>query len=355
MKGRTVVMSLLLLCILQGCKDNTNDRNATTVKNVKTVFPVLVNSMNVRTFPGVVKVANEIDLGFKTAGEISRILVKEGDYVHEGSVIAELDKRDYKLQLEASQIQYNQLNTEVERLGKLYERNNIPKNDYEKALAGLHALEVQVKANKNTVEYTTLRAPVSGYIQSVNFEKSEMVNAGTAVVKLIDVSSVKIETELPTSLFLKQDEFVSYACRTYFVPDKSIPLKFAGINQKSNSRQLYKMIFVPEAPDSGLSPGMNVEVIITLEDQSGVSNSYTVPAKAIFKEDNKTYVWTVENNVAKRKEVRTGGMNSVGRIIILSGISGEDEIIAAGLRVIEEGDKVNIISKPSETNKGGLL
>ncbi len=354
MKTKPVIISFLLLCLCVGCKNNTNDQDSTTVKNVKTVFPVVISSVNVRTFPGVVKVANEINLGFKTPGQISRVLVKEGDYVREGDLIAELDKKDYMLQLEGSQIQYDQLKTEVERLAILYEKENIPGNDYEKALAGLQALEVQLKANKNIVEYTTLRAPVSGYIQSVNFVKSEMVNAGTPVVTFIDISSVKVEIELPASLFLRQEEFVNYSCRTNLVPDKNIPLKFVGINKKSNSRQLYKMNLSPESSQSGLAPGMNVEVTITMNGELD-SEVYTLPSKVVLKKGDTSYVWCVEDNIAKRKEVTTGGVDNSGRIIILSGISAEDEIIEAGLRVIKEGDKVHIIPEPAETNIGGLL
>lgn len=355
MKNKSVIVSLLLLGILGGCGRNGGDQSQATVKNVKVIFPTLVQDVSIRTFPGVVKVANEINLGFKTPGQISRILVKEGDYVREGAVIAELDKKDYMLQLDGTQIQYDQLKTEVERLEHLYKRNNIPGNDYEKAVAGLKALEVQLKANKNTLDYTTLRAPVSGYIQSVNFVKSEMVNAGTPVVTLIDVSSVRVETELPASLFLRQEEFAGFSCRTNLIPDKDIPLKFIGINKKSNSSQLYKMNFVPESPASGLASGMNVEVMITVNEDRDVNQKYTLPAKAVFSKDGKAYVWTVENNIAKRKEVKTGGVDNAGRIIILSGISGEDTVIEAGLRFIEENDKVNIIPAPAETNKGGLL
>ena len=63
MKTKPVIISFLLLCLCVGCKNNTNDQDSTTVKNVKTVFPVVISSVNVRTFPGVVKVANEINLG----------------------------------------------------------------------------------------------------------------------------------------------------------------------------------------------------------------------------------------------------------------------------------------------------
>ena len=110
----------------------------------------------------------------------------------------------------------------------------------------------------------------------------------------------------------------------------------------------------PESSQSGLAPGMNVEVTITMNGELD-SEVYTLPSKVVLKKGDTSYVWCVEDNIAKRKEVTTGGVDNSGRIIILSGISAEDEIIEAGLRVIKEGDKVHIIPEPAETNIGGLL
>jgi RND family efflux transporter MFP subunit len=302
----------------------------------------------------VVRSANEINLGFKTAGQISRILVREGDYVREGAVIAELDKKDYLLQLEATQIQHNQLKAEVERLEMLYRRNSLPANDYEKAKAGLEALGVQLQAHTNVVEYTVLKSPVSGYVQSVNFARSEMVNAGMTVVTLVDVSSVKIETELPATLFLRLNDFIEYSCRTNLAGEKTIPLKFVGINRKSNSSQLHKMTFVPESTISPLAPGMNVEIHISINEKTE-GKRFSLPFKTVFSESGKSFVWVVQNDEVKKREVKTGRLSEYGDLIILSGISESDEVVEAGLRTLQENDRVNIIPQPSKTNVGGLL
>jgi len=301
-----------------------------------------------------VRAANEINLGFKAAGQISRILVKEGDYVREGDVIAELDKKDYMLQLEATQIQYNQLKTEVERLETLCKRNTLPANDYEKAKAGLAALGVQLQGYKNQVEYTVLISPVSGYIQSVNFARSEMINAGMTIVTLVDVSSVKIETELPASLFLRLNDFIAFSCRTNLTEGQKIPLRFVGINRKANSSQLHKMIFVPQSPKSPLAPGMNVEVFISMSEKTE-GKTYTLPAKTVFGEEGKSYVWIVQNETVHKREVKTGGLAQNGELIILSGISENEEIVRAGLRTLQENDRVSVILNDTETNVGGLL
>jgi len=343
---------MLALCAAHvGCGNGVTTENRTPVKNVKTVSPIVMNNVTTRTFPGVVKAANVINVGFKTAGQISRIAVREGDYVRGGAVIAELDKKDYLLQLEATQIQYNQLKTEVERLELLYSRNSLPVNDYEKAKAGLEALGVMLQAHMNIVENTVLKSPVSGYVQSVNFARSEMVNAGMTVVTLIDVSSVSVETELPAALFLRLDDFIEYSCRSAL---EDIPLSFVGINRKSNSSQLHKMIFSPKSPTSRLAPGMNVEINISMNERTEGKN-YTLPFKTVFSEGGKSYVWVVQSGIVKKREVQTGGISQTGDLIILSGISDGDEIVEAGLRTLQDNDRVNVIPKPSKSNVGGLL
>ena len=354
MKSYSILPVLLAVSLMAGCREGANTDDRSTVKNVKTVSPTLLSDITVRTFPGVVKAVHEINLGFKTAGQISRIPVREGGYVREGDVIAELDCKDYMLQLDASQIQYDQLKTEVERLETLFQRNSLPANDYEKAKAGLDALSVMLQANKNTIEYTTLRSPVSGYVQSVNFAPSEMVNAGTPVVTLVDVSAVKVETELPASLYLRMDDFIDYACRTNLAGNEDIPLIFTGINRKSNSSQLHKMTFTPASAAARLAPGMNVEIRISINGKTA-GTSYSLPAQTVFSENDRTYVWVVRNGEVKKCEVQTGGVNPNGELIIVSGVSGSDAVVKAGLRTLRENDRVHVIPEATATNKGGLL
>ena len=137
---------------------------------------------------GIVREAHTISLGFKTAGQIERIHVREGDYVRQGQLLAELDDADYRLGVEALQIQYDQLEDEVERTKRLFDQKSVSVNDYEKAVAGLRQLGVQLQVNKNKLDYTKLYAPIDGYVQSVNFSPAEMVDAGTALFTLLDMS-----------------------------------------------------------------------------------------------------------------------------------------------------------------------
>ena len=144
-----------------------------------TVTPVNRQESAVHNFSGVVTENSTVSLSFRTPGQIRSILVKEGSHVKRGQLVATLDTKDYQLQVDAAQTQYNQMKNEVERLRQLHEGKSLAGNDYEKAVSGLEQLRIQLQNAKNQLSYTSLRAPVDGTIQKVNFEPSEMVNAGT--------------------------------------------------------------------------------------------------------------------------------------------------------------------------------
>jgi RND family efflux transporter MFP subunit len=340
------------MCV-SSCQQN---QNKPLIRSVRTTYPVKIEPVTERTLPGIVKENQIINLGFKAAGQIIQIYVKEGDYVKEGQLLAKLDDKDYRLQLSATEIQYNQLKTEVERLEELYKRNSIAGNDYEKAVAGLNALKVQLQAYQNQVDYTLLEAPSSGYIQSVNFRKSEMVDAGRPVFTLMDMSSIVVETDLPANLYLQKSNFGDINCNASLLPGQSFPLKILSISHKSNGNQLYKMyLTVINSADNPLTAGMNVEVSIKIVKDGETPKGYILPVNCVFSENDKQYVWVLlqEQSIVQKKEVQVVGVDD-GNIVI-TGIEPGNEIISAGVQYLKENEKVNVISGISKTNVGGLL
>ncbi len=178
------------------------------------VAPAPVGVTVPKSFAGVVMEAREIGLGFKTPGQISRVAVSEGDRVRRGQLIATLDDADYRLGVEAVQVQYDQMARELRRLERLHSQKSLSDNDYEKARAGLEQLRIQLQTNKNKLDYTRLYAPVDGIIDKVNFDKAEMVNAGTPVVTLLDVSGREVEVDVPVGVYLAADRIGAVTCRS---------------------------------------------------------------------------------------------------------------------------------------------
>lgn len=137
---------LITMAIVAGtlCACGGTSHENSGIRSVVLTEPVLLESTHVINRPGIVREAHTISLGFKTAGQIERIHVQEGDYVRRGQLLAELDAADYRLGVEALQIQYDQLEDEIARTKQLFDQKSVSANDYEKAVAGLKQLGVEL-------------------------------------------------------------------------------------------------------------------------------------------------------------------------------------------------------------------
>ena len=143
---KRLITMIIVVGVLCAC-DGTSHENS-KMRSVMLTEPVRLESAHVINYPGIVREAHSVNLGFKTAGQIERILVHEGDYVRKGALLAELDDADYRLGVEALQIQYDQLEDEIKRTKELFNQKSVSANDYEKATAGLRQLEVHTVAGE---------------------------------------------------------------------------------------------------------------------------------------------------------------------------------------------------------------
>ena len=342
-----------MMALLCSCSGRTTSEPF--VQSVSLTRPIAFNRETSHLYSGIVKAAHEVSLGFKTAGQIARIHVSEGDYVQQGQLLAELDDADYQLAVDALQIQYDQLKDEVERTKQLFNQKSVSANDFEKASAGLRQLGVQLQANRNKLDYTKLYAPTNGYIQTVNFSPAEMVDAGTALFTLLDVSRLEVEVSIPANEYLRRDQFTGFTCRAAGLKN-GVQLRLGSITPKADGNQLYHLTLAfAGQPDRRLTAGMNVEVGITVADTTR-TGGFGVPPGAVFLDGEVPCVWVFgADSTIERRPVALREMDNEGRVVVIDGLTGGERIVRAGVSALEEGEKVRVVETPSQTNAGGLL
>lgn len=353
MKSYSYWLLAAALLVCAGC-GREREKGGTALRNVYIVQPSDDGNSALREFSGVVEENSEVSLGFKTPGQISHIYVKEGQRVSPGQLLAKLDDADYQLGVKALQIQYDQVKDEVERAKRLFEKKSMTANDYEKAVAGLRQLAVQLEVNKNKLAYTSLYAPSSGVIEAVNFSKGEMVDAGTAVFTMLDVSQKSVVVDIPAAVYLRRDDIKEISCATGHNPEDVANLTLLSIVPKADSNQLYRMKLGFVSGGQGMTPGMNVRVSMRFDGDRG--DKILIPQSALFKEGGKECVWILGNDSTVRKRVVSVNPSSAGETVeVISGLAPSDKVVRAGVRMLHEGEKVNVIGVPSETNVGGVL
>jgi len=347
-------MLVLSLLLLWGCGGNNGKQNE-IIRKVKIEPVQQSDSLTVKNYPGIIKGASELNLAFRVAGPIQKILVKEGDYVKQGQLVARMDTRDYEVQLQVAQAQHDQVEAEAGRVIELYARNSVNENDYDKAVSGLKMVGAKLKNAKDQMNDTQLHAPVSGYIQKVNFLENELIDAGMPVISMIDVGYYQVEVDIPVSLYIERDAIISFSGVQPTVSDEAFALQLLSYSKKANNNQLYKVqLRLNPASQLKLAPGMDVQVKIELRTNGGPQTC--VPLTALFNDKGKTFVWVYQSNQSvQKREVVIGRLTGDGRIRISKGLQPKEQIVVAGVNNLLDNQRVEPLKAVSETNVGGLL
>ena len=352
---RLRILGPLTLCLLvgAGCAQR---QEAPFRHRVMLAQPERVGQGGAVTVTGTLQEAHNISLGFKTPGQIARIAVSEGDHVRRGQLVATLDDKDYRLGVEALEIQYGQMEDEVARLKQLYEARSLSANDYEKAVAGLKQLGVQLQANRNKLDYTRLCAPVDGYVQAVHLSPAEMVDAGTPVVNLLDEHRLEVSAYLPAALCERSAQIQAIGCRLSPSASASVPMKLLNVAPKADGNRLRKarLVFADALPVRPAT-GTSVELTFVLADTASAP-LFALPQQSVFQSEGQTFVWVLSaDSTVRRVAVGVQRLDAGGRAVVHSGLRGTEQVVRAGVHALQDGERVEVVAPPAETNVGGLL
>jgi RND family efflux transporter MFP subunit len=345
---------VLSLIFVVGCK-NTTEVKEEAVKLVKVEMLSTEQNIEYLTFNGKVKEKSLTLLSFRVGGPLVKLNANTGDYVNKGDLIAQIDKRDYQIQLDNAQAQYKQIKAEYERYKELYENDKIPVNTYEKIESGYKMAKAGFENATNQLCDTELRAPISGYIHEKMVENFNTVGPGQPVVSIIDMSQLEIIVSVPENQVLEmkssQENYLSVKNANIF----DIPIRLKSVNEKTGKDGMYEVRFVMNNKEGvHIYPGMTAEVKVVCK---GIENEIYVSSDAVFMDKDMTCVWIYESEKqqVRRQEVVVSSIQPEGKLEIVEGLKTGDFIVTAGVHSLSENQKVRPITQRSASNVGGLL
>lgn len=340
----TVIALLLIICLqLSGCrsKDTTTPEASRYVKVMKTG---LTEANQKYVFNGQVKEKREVNIAFKVGGQVLDILVDEGDFVQKGEVIALIDTRDYQIQLQNAQAQFNQISSEYKRYQQLYDKNKLPANTLEKLKAGYMAAQSAYEAAKNALNDTKLTAPFNGYIYNRRIDKFENIAPGQAVVTLIDVSELEVHFSLSERQVKLSQKFNHISCDIRNANLVDIPAELLSVNHKANGNDMFDVrLLIPNQQTGSLKPGMSAIIKVHIPEDN--TTLIQVPVKSIFYKNKQAHVWIYQPNTqcVQLRPINIKGFNNNGFISVSEGLQKNEIIVVAGVNSLYDKQKVKVL------------
>lgn len=361
MSPNTLKITLLCLGIssLAACGRQEQEPPPPASRPVK-LFAVEGGSAEaIRTFPGRVDATQRAELAFRVGGQLQELLVKEGDLVQEGQVLARLDPTDYKIVLEDRQASFDNAARNFERGKELIVDGNISRLDYDRMEANYRTTSAALTAAQQDLDYTVLMAPFTGRIARRAVENFEEVLARQTVIWLQNIEELDIIIDLPESVVrsvrgqvrsegdLRSGDtagtlraYVQFEGRS----DEHFPLRPKEIATKADDQtQTFRATFTMDAPeDFPALPGMTANVIMDLTAVVTKDAVRWVPARAVQADSGmEPRVWVLDGKsmTVSSRPVKVGRMS--GRSIqVFSGLEGGEEIVSVGAPYLAEGMRV---------------
>ncbi|WP_319552607.1 efflux RND transporter periplasmic adaptor subunit [uncultured Vibrio sp.] len=351
MKGKLFTVSAIALAVLTGCQGDTQmvSEHSLYVSSVSVGEPV---KSQFRAFKGIVVPAEQTPIAFRFAGEIQHVLVKAGDVVKQGQMLAKLDDSKEKQAINDAEAQYTLAIRQLKRGTDLYDRQMISKAELDELTANKELAEANFYSATNQLNYTRLFAPFSGKVSDVYKERFEQVGAGETVLNLYQNNMVYVRIELSDNVLAlvnPKTENVNYQPSATFSGDtKSYLLDYLEYTSEPNANtQTYEMYLTMPQPEKEILPGTSVNVLVDMV-EAGITSidGYSIPVTALQagSHSNEFFVWKMKDGNVTKVPVAVSQVNGQGAIVS-SGVSRGDVLVNSNLRKLREGKQVEVVEK----------
>ncbi len=361
MKMVKVFVALLLFLSFFSCRPRNNVEEIKEEffgANPVKIFEVKEQKISEKLFyTGLIEAWKKINITPDLGGKIAKIHVEEGDRVEKGQLLAELDTRATRLQLEQARaaLAVAEANNKdalrnMDRMERLRREKAVSDQQYEKIKLAYEAAEAQVqqaRAAVNLASYgldvSLMKAPFSGVVASKNAEVGDVINPmmggfspTSGVLTLMDFSRVNIEINLSHQDIVRIKKGQAAQLRVTVFPDRVFQGYVSLVNITADPlTKKFKVEVRIDNPDLILRPNTFGEVTLEV---STHEDALVIPQKAVL--ENR-YVFLARKNKAERKEV-TLGLQNAELVEVLTGIKEGDLVIVEGNYGLEDGAEIDI-------------
>lgn len=351
----------LIALSLTGCKVNAQEVEVSEGVPVDVITIEKESRVVELNYKGMVAPENQIEYAFRTGGRLGTLLVKPGDEVKEGDVLATLDKVDLSLKLNASKAQLQSAKKDVlkseeswnyskdilKKMEELYVSGAISKDNLEQtklnfeiadstldqAREGQRIAESGLSLQSRLLDDAVLIAKADGVVLNTMYEIDEIVGAERAVLTMrsethvvqvglsqTDIDFVTMDTEV--TLDYGNEKISGVIVELNDMPDMATRTYLAKIRTNHKSMRIGKIVDV----------NFNV----------GSKEGIWIPMNSVLS-DGEKFVYVVEDGRAFKRTVTL--KNVSGFELELEGIDDGALVVVGGMKKLTDGIEVLAIQE----------
>jgi len=316
---------------------------------------------------GSIEGVENVQIRPQVEGILEEIYVDEGQFVEKGQLLFKINSQPYMEHLknaladvELEQAKLSKARAEINRIKPLIEnevispvRMQTARADYEVAKASLEKAEAVAANMRINLEFTTIKAPVNGFIGRIPKSIGNVVKKSDAepLTILSNVEEVYVYFSMSESDYLYYERMKNDSTSKQMNPDVKLVLADGSVYERTgkidaNSGQINRSTGSISLrakfanPDTLLRSGNTGKVLM----EQIYPEAILIPQGATTSIQDKKFVYALtQDNTVERREVKIEGRSGKQYIVSSGTLSPNDRIVVSGLDKLTDGVKVNPI------------
>lgn len=353
--GAVTVLTFFAAGVLSGCNPTQAQAGPPMAPPVSVAPAVQRSVPQSDEFTGRLDATETVDIRARVGGTLDKVHFTEGQKVSKGQLLFSLDARSYwaelsraKAQLTAARTAAELAGTESARADKLLAERAISQQEAEQLGAGARnakanvlAAEAAVQVATLNIEYSQIRAPITGVVSRAQVTAGNLVAPGEQVLTTL-VSQDKVyayfdvpeqtylryaraggDRKLPVNMGLADETGYPHAGQIDFFDNRLNPAT-GGIRARA----------VFDNTQARLIPGLFARIKLT---SGTLGEAVLVPERAVGTDQSKRFVWVVGDDKMPQFRPVVLGSLSDGMRVVTQGLKPGEHVVVSGLQRVRPG------------------
>lgn len=329
MNKKSLLCVTLAAMLALGTAQAQNPRVAVVTTNVQT--HEVSQSL---TLVGKLEARQSVIISPEVTGKVSIIAVEANQQVKKGQFLLQLNDDKAKAALAEAQAYLKDEKRKLTEFERLIKRSAITQSEIDAQKTSVDIAQARLNAAEANLRDLHIRAPFDGTVGFIDFSRGKLVNAGSDLFSLDNLSQMRLDLPVPEHYLPEISTGMPVSGTTSAWPGKQFEGKLTAIDSRINSETLNLRVRIQFAnPDGLLKPGMLISANLVFPPVKAP----VIPVQALEYSGTKRYVYVIgDDDVAQRREVFLGARIE-NDVVIEKGLKIGEKIVVQGVVNMRNG------------------
>lgn len=322
-----------------GMKQERPPVNAVTLALQPTAISDRIN------LPGSIEAWTTLNLLAKINGTVEEVLVREGQVVKKGDILARIEENDYRIAVDRARAAFELARAEFERDRAIYAKGVIPTAEFDANRTRMETAKADLDNAELQLSRCTITAPMHGIVRKIDAKVGLQLAVGDPLAEILEIDRLKAVVGIPESEVAAVRGLKTVDISLQALGNRTVTgtVHFLSSSPETVAR-LFRLELAIDNPQGEILPGMFIRADVV---KKTVTDAVVVPFYSVISRNDEQYAFIEKDGIAYRKPVKLGIMEK-WLVEVTDGLAVGDRLLVEGHRDVEDRQKVKVVKAASD-------